>query len=108
MFYWILQWIWWAFISPLWGDRLGSVLAAMRECNMSKDEIRELNDRDTLHKLFTGGFTSAPLLKAADTAGLERSGLVPAKISFLLRALAGMIMVFIHLLDHERLHGRRW
>ena len=61
----------------------------MRQCIHSDDVRRELSDRHTLLELFAGGYTSALLLQAADRVGLESSGILPAKISLLLKALSG-------------------
>ena len=84
MFSWICQFL----ISLIWGDHIGPVLKALTECEISSNVIAELNEAD-LRKLFKGGYRTAPLLKAADESGLIRSGMDPAKISFLMRAISG-------------------
>ena len=81
-------WIWQFLISLFWRDRIGPVLKALTECEVSSNAISELDEAD-LRKLFKGGYRTAPLLKAADESGLIRSGMSPAKISFLMRAISG-------------------
>ena len=49
----MFRWIWQFLISLVWRDRIGLVLKALTECEVSSNVISELDEAD-LRKLFNG------------------------------------------------------
>jgi hypothetical protein len=103
----VFRWIWQLFINLVWGDQIGPVLQALTDCGVASNVISEMNEND-LRKLYKGGYRTAPLLKAANESGLVRSGIDPAKISFLLKAISGggssflgrCILLWVQIMPH--------